>query len=244
VEEAASRGAQLVALPEHCACYGRAADTAAAAQPLDGPLVRRFQELATRLGIFLLAGSFLERPPGQARPYNTSVLLDPQGRIIACYRKMHLYDVDVPGGPVYRESEWTQPGEEVVTAALPGQPFTAGLAVCYDLRFPELFRRQMDRGANLFLLPSAFVANTGRDHWEVLLRARAIENLAYVVAPNQYGEHTPSLRSYGRSLIVDPWGTILAQAPDGEGVICARLDFARLQDLRQRLPALHHRRLR
>jgi deaminated glutathione amidase len=244
IEEAASQGAQLVALPEHCACYGRVADTTAAAQPLDGPLVSRFKKLAARLRIFLLPGSFLERTPGKARPNNTSVLIDPRGQIIACYRKVHLYDVEVPGGPVYRESEWTQPGEEVVTAALPGQPFTAGLALCYDLRFPELFRQQVDQGANLILLPSAFMAATGRDHWEVLLRARAIENLAYVVAPNQYGEHAPGLRSYGRSLIVDPWGTILAQAPDGEGVICARLDYERLQHLRRSLPVLSHRRLR
>ena len=244
VEEAASRGAQLVALPEHFACYGVDADTAAAAQPLDGPLVSHFQELAARMGIFLLLGSFPERVPGKARPYNASVLLDPRGKLIAHYRKLHLFDVDVPGGPAHRESECTHPGEDVVAAALPGQPFTAGLAICYDLRFPELFRLLVDQGANLILLPAAFTATTGRDHWEVLLRARAIENLAYVVAPAQYGEHVPGRRSHGRSLIVDPWGTVLAQAPDGEGIIYARLDYERLQRLRRSLPALRHRRLR
>ena len=244
VEEAASRGAQLVALPEHFACLGSNADTAAAAQPLDGPLVSRFRELAAKLRIFLLLGSLPEHTPGKARPYNTSVLLDPRGKIIAHYRKLHLFDVDLPGAPPHRESEHTQPGAEVLTVALPGTSFTAGLAICYDLRFPELFRMQTDQGANLIFLPAAFTATTGRDHWEVLLRARAIENLAYVVAPAQYGEHVPGHRSYGRSLIVDPWGTVLAQAPDGEGVIFAQLDYERLQRLRRELPALRHRRLR
>ncbi|MFZ5448403.1 MAG: carbon-nitrogen hydrolase family protein [Thermodesulfobacteriota bacterium] len=244
VEEAASRGAQLVALPEHFACLGTEADIAAATQPLDGPLVNRFRELASKLRIFLLMGSFPERTPGKARPYNTSVLLGPQGKIIAQYRKLHLFDVDFPGAPAFRESEHTHPGEEVVVAALPGTSFTAGLAICYDLRFPELFRRQVDQGANLILLPAAFTARTGRDHWEVLLRARALENLSYVVAPAQYGQHVPGRRSYGRSLIVDPWGTLLAQAPDGEGVILAPLDYERLQRLRRELPCLRHRRLR
>lgn len=244
VEEAASRRAHLVALPEHFACLGSDADTNAAAQPLDGPLVSRFRELAAKLRIFLLMGSFPERTPGKARPYNTSLLLDPRGKILAHYRKLHLFDVNLAGAPAHRESEHTHPGEEVVVAALPGVPFTAGLAICYDLRFPELFRLQVDQGANLILLPAAFTATTGRDHWEVLLRARAIENLSYVVAPAQYGQHVPGRRSYGRSLIVDPWGTPLAQAPDGEGVILAQLDYERLQRLRRELPALRHRRLR
>jgi deaminated glutathione amidase len=243
IEAAASRGAKLVALPEHFACLGSAQDTVAAAQPLDGPLVSSFRELAGKLGIFLLMGSFPERTPEKARPYNTSVLLGTRGQLLARYRKLHLFDVDLPGAPAHRESECTQPGADVVTAPLPGTPFTAGLAICYDLRFPELFRTQVKQGANLLLLPAAFTANTGRDHWEVLLRARAIENLAYVVAPAQYGPHAPGHRSYGRSLIVDPWGQILAQAPDGEGLILARLDYERLQRLRRELPCLRHRRL-
>jgi predicted amidohydrolase len=210
---------------------------------MDGPLVTRFRELAGKLGIFLLLGSFSERTPAKARPYNTSVLLSPRGKILATYRKLHLFDVDLPGAPAFRESESTHPGDEVVTAALPGESFTAGLAICYDLRFPELFRAQVNRGANLILLPAAFTVNTGRDHWEVLLRARAIENLAYVVAPGQWGQHRPGRRTYGRSLIIDPWGLVLAQAPDGEGVILARLDYDRLQRLRRELPCLRHRRL-
>jgi deaminated glutathione amidase len=243
VEAAAARGARLVALPEHFACLGRHADTAAAAQPVDGPLVTRFRELAGRLGIFLLMGSFPERTPEKARPYNTSLLLGPRGQILASYRKLHLFDVELPGASPSRESEFTHPGADVVTAALPGESFTAGLSICYDLRFPELFRAQVSQGANLLLLPAAFTATTGRDHWEALLRARAIENLCYVVAPAQYGQHVPGRRTYGRSLIIDPWGLILAQAPDGEGMILARLDYERLQRLRRELPCLRHRRL-
>jgi deaminated glutathione amidase len=243
VEEAAARGARLVALPEHFACLGSAADTAAAAQPVDGPLVTRFRELAGKLDIFLLLGSFPERTPAKARPYNTSLLLGPRGQILASYRKLHLFDVDLPGASPTRESEFTHPGDAVVTAALPGESFTAGLSICYDLRFPELFRAQVNQGANLLLLPAAFTVTTGRDHWEVLLRARAIENLSYVVAPGQYGQHVPGHRTYGRSLIIDPWGLILAQAPDSEGLILARLDYERLQRRRRELPCLRHRRL-
>ena len=242
VEAAAARGARLVALPEHFACLGSAADTAAAAQPVDGPLVTRFRELTGKLGLFPPAEPFPQRTPGgpalQHQPASGS-----PGPVPASYRKLHLFDVDLPGAPPSRESEVTHPGDAVVTAALPGESFTAGLSICYDLRFPELFRAQVSRGANLLLLPAAFTVTTGRDHWEVLLRARAIENLSYVVAPAQCGQHVPGRRTYGRSLIIDPWGLILAQAPDGEGMILARLDYERLQRLRRELPCLRHRRL-
>jgi predicted amidohydrolase len=243
VTEAAGRGARLVALPEHFAYLGPEEALPAVAQPVDGPLVAGFRELAAQQGIFLLLGSFPELAGPKARPYNTSLLLGPQGQVMARYRKLHLFDVDLPGRPPYRESDFTQPGKEVVAAPLPGTPFTAGLAVCYDLRFPELFRALMTQGSHLFLLPAAFTSRTGPDHWEILLRARAIENQAYVVAPAQYGEHAPGRRSYGRSLIVDPWGLVLAQAPDDEGVIYAHLDFERLQRLRRELPCLTHCRL-
>lgn len=241
--EAARREARLVALPEHFACYGPDEVMAAAAQPLDGPLVTGFRELARKLEISLLLGSFPEQAGPGERPYNTSVLLGPQGQILARYRKLHLFDMELPGAPPYRESDFTQPGNEVVTAALPGTRFIAGLAVCYDLRFPELFRSLVSRGANLLLLPAAFTQRTGQDHWETLLKARAIENLSYVAAPGQWGQHAPGRRSYGRSLIIDPWGLTLAQAPDGEGVIYARLDYERLERLRRELPCLEHRRL-
>ena len=244
VAEAARREAQLVALPEHFAGYGPEEAVAAAAQPLDGPLVTEFRELARQLGSTLLLGSFPEQAGAGERPFNTSVLIGPQGQILACYRKMHLFDVALPGAPAHRESGCTQPGTEVVTAPLPGTPLVAGLAVCYDLRFPELFRAQVSRGANLIFLPAAFTYTTGRDHWEVLLKARAIENLAYVVAPAQWGQHAPGRRSYGRSLIIDPWGLVLAQAEDGDGVIYARLDFELLSRLRRELPCLEHRCLK
>jgi predicted amidohydrolase len=243
IEEAAGRGARLVALPEHFAYLGPEDRHPPSAQPLNGPLMATFDDLAKRLEIFLLLGSFPEVAPPGEQLYNTSVLLGPEGQILAAYRKMHLFDVDLPGGPIYQESQFIQPGSEVVAAPLPGTPFTAGLAICYDLRFPELFRALVARGADLLLLPAAFTLATGRDHWEVLVRARAIENQAYVVAPAQYGQHAPDRRSYGRSLIVDPWGLILAQAPDGEGIIYARLDHDRLTKMRRELPCLHHRRL-
>ncbi|MCX5888753.1 MAG: carbon-nitrogen hydrolase family protein [Deltaproteobacteria bacterium] len=241
ITAAARREAQLVALPEHFAGYGPAEVVAAAAQPLNGPLVTEFRELARQLGITLLLGSFPEQASPGERPFNTSVLIGPQGQLLASYRKLHLFDVALPGVPAHRESDFTQPGTAVVTAPLPGTPWVAGLAVCYDLRFPELFRAQVSRGANLLFLPAAFTDTTGRDHWEVLLRARAIENLAYVVAPAQWGPHSPGRRSYGHSLIIDPWGLVLAQAGDGDGVIYARLDLELLSRLRRELPCLEHR---
>jgi predicted amidohydrolase len=241
VQEAAGRGAQLVALPEHFAYLGPEDREPPSAQPLEGPLVAEFRDLARKLGIFLLLGSFPELVTPGERLFNTSVLLSPQGRILASYRKMHLFDVDLPGKATYKESQFIQPGRELAVAPLPGTHFTAGLAICYDLRFPELFRALTAKGADLLLLPSAFTLATGRDHWEVLLRARAIENLAYLVAPAQWGRHAPGRQSYGHSLIIDPWGLTLAQAPDGEGVIYAHLDHPRLTKLRQQLPCLDHR---
>jgi len=243
IGEAAGRGAQLIALPEHFAYLGPEDKIPPSAQPLAGPLVSEFREVARKLGVFLLLGSFPELTAREARPFNTSVLLGPQGDILATYRKMHLFDVDLAQGPSYRESRVIKGGTELAVAPLPGSPWTAGLAICYDLRFPELFRALTAQGADLLLLPAAFTLTTGRDHWEVLVRARAIENLAYVIAPAQWGQHSPGRRSYGRALIVDPWGLILAQAPDGEGVIYARLDHERLKKLRRELPCLNHRRL-
>jgi len=243
VVQARDRGAELVALPEHFAYLGPEDKNPPSAQPLNGPLVQEFGALARELDIFLLLGSFPETVTVPQPPYNTSVLLGKDGGILAAYRKIHLFDVDLPGGPSYQESRFIQPGRKVVTALLPGTPFTAGLAICYDLRFPELFRALVEKGADLIFLPAAFTLATGRDHWEVLLRARAIENQAYVVAPAQWGRHSPGRRSYGRSLIVDPWGVILAQAPDGEGLILADLDHDRLSRLRREMPCWQHRRL-
>ncbi len=244
IRKAKDRGAELVALPEHFAYLGPEDQNPPSAQPLNGPLVAEFGELAGKLGIFLLLGSFPEITEAGSPPCNTSVLLGRDGAVLAAYRKIHLFDVDLAGGPSYQESRFTSPGREVVTAALPGAPFTAGLAICYDLRFPELFRALVDRGADLIFLPAAFTLATGRDHWEVLVRARAIENQAYIIAPAQWGRHSPGRRSYGRSLIVDPWGVVLAQAPDAEGFILAELNHDRVARLRREMPCLHHRRLR
>jgi predicted amidohydrolase len=244
VIQAKDRGADLVALPEHFAYLGPEDRNPPSAQPLDGPLVRDFGALARDLGVYVLLGSFPEITDPNSPPHNTSVLLGRDGAILAAYRKIHLFDVDLAGGPTYQESNCICPGEEVVATALPGTPFTAGLAICYDLRFPELFRSLSAKGADLIFLPAAFTLATGRDHWEVLVRARAIENQAYIIAPAQWGRHSPGRRSYGRSLIVDPWGTILAQAPDTEGLILAELDHARLARLRREMPCLEHRRLR
>jgi predicted amidohydrolase len=237
-------GAELVALPEHFAYLGPEDANMPSAQPLQGSLVQEFGALAGELGIFLLLGSFPEITDASSPPHNTSVLLGKDGEILAVYRKIHLFDVDLAGGPSYQESRCICPGEDIVATALPGKPFTAGLAICYDLRFPELFRALSAKGADLLILPAAFALSTGRDHWEVLVRARAIENQAYIIAPAQWGQHSPGRRSYGRSLIVDPWGTVLAQAPDDEGVILTELDHARLSRLRREMPCLEHRRLR
>jgi predicted amidohydrolase len=244
IQEAAHYGAILAALPEHFAYMGPELATPPSAQPFDGPLVTEFQALARQLGIFLLLGSFPEIPAPDRRPYNTTVFISPRGDVVARYRKIHLFDVDLAGGPTFQESQYIQPGNEIVTARIVATPFTAGLSICYDLRFPELYRALADRGADLIFIPSAFTFATGRDHWEVLVRARALENQAFVVAPAQWGQHSPGKKSYGRALIVDPWGTVLAQAPDGEGIIYARLDHGRVTRLRQEMPCLRHRRLR
>ena len=241
VREAAERGARLVALPELFNCLGRKEQVIRAAEPVPGPTSRRMGDLARRLRITLLAGSLCERAEGRNRVFNTSLLFDESGTLLARYRKIHLFDVNLPGRVSYQESSWMAPGRDVVSADTGlGR---LGLSICYDLRFPELYRRLVRQGCRILLVPSAFSLPTGRDHWEVLLRSRAIENQTYVIAPNQYGRHTPGFATCGRSVIIDPWGIPLAVAPDGEGVILARLDICRQETVRRELPALSHRRL-
>jgi predicted amidohydrolase len=243
VRAAARDGARLVVLPEKWNVLGTPEQLAAGAEPLDGPTIAWARELARELGIDLIAGSIVEQLPGGPGPRhraNTSVHVGPDGELHGVYRKLHLFDVEV-AGTVYRESDGEDPGEEVVTTTLHDETIL-GMAVCYDLRFPELFRIQTLRGARVLALPSAFTLATTRDHWEVLLRARAIENQCFVVAANQIGEHMPGKASGGRSLIADPWGTVLATAPDGEGYALAELDFGRQDAIRTSLPALAHRR--
>jgi len=239
IETAARAGARLVALPETWTYLGAPAGIAAAAEPLDGPTAAWLAETARRFGIYLHGGSFYERAEDARRVYNTTLVFDPDGRAIARYRKIHLYDVDFAGQFRLMESDTVAPGDEVVTAAVDG--LTVGLSICYDLRFPELYRLLTLAGARALLVPAAFTLHTGRDHWEVLLRARAIENQAFVIAPAQVGAH-PGGHCFGRSMIVDPWGTVLAQAPDRPGVITAELDLAAQERIRRELPALANRR--
>jgi predicted amidohydrolase len=237
---AAAAGAQLVVLPEKWPCLGTPEDTAAGAEPFDGPALGWARATARELGIDLVAGSFAERVEGRERGSNTSVHVGPDGEIAASYRKLHMFDVEV-GGRTYRESEHEAPGEEIVLSAT-ADGVELGLTVCYDLRFPELYRILAVRGARVLTVPAAFTLATTREHWEVLLRARAIEDQCFVVAPNQIGEHAKGMRSGGRSMIVDPWGVVLAQAPDSETFVTAELDLDRQAEIRRTLPSLANRR--
>ena len=238
VRRAASLGARLIVLPEKWP-YIHGPRLLEGAEPLDGPSIGAARAWARDLGVAIVAGSVVERVDGEGRARNTSVLVGPDGAVAAVYRKIHMFDVDV-GGVSYRESRATAAGDEVVVARALGR--VVGMSVCYDLRFPELYRRLADGGAEIIVVPAAFTSVTGRDHWEPLLRARAIENQAFVIAAGQHGRHDDGTESHGRSMVVDPWGVVLAQAPDGEGLAVADLDFARLEDIRARLPALRHRR--
>jgi len=237
---AAADGATLIVLPEKWTAMGSEEDLRAAAEPLDGQAIGWARALARELGIDLVAGSILERVPAREKLANTSVHVDPQGQVRATYRKVHMFDVEV-GGRSYRESELEEPGEEIVLSQAAGG-VELGLSICYDLRFPELYRILAVRGARVIAVPAAFTLATTRDHWEALLRARAIENQAFVIAANQVGAHPAGQHSGGRSMIVDPWGVVLAQAPDREGHILAELDLERQREIRQRLPSLANRR--
>jgi predicted amidohydrolase len=241
VRAAAADGAELVALPEKWNLLASGEEMTAGAEALDGPSLAAARSWARELGIHLLAGSIAERGEEETSGgiFNTSVLIGSDGADLAAYRKIHMFDVEV-GGVAYRESEYEQAGEEIVSATVDG--LELGLTVCYDLRFPELHRILAVRGARLIAVPSAFTAATGRDHWEVLLRARAIENQVFVIAPNQVGEAAPHYSSYGHSAIVDPWGRVLAEAPDEECFAAAELDFAAQERTREQLPSLANRR--
>ncbi|HQY64269.1 MAG TPA: carbon-nitrogen hydrolase family protein [Polyangiaceae bacterium] len=250
VGRAAAEGAELVALPENFAFLGGgdAQDDArkqAVAESLahdePGPIVSALRELARSHGVAIVGGGMPERSPDATRPYNTSVCFDREGKLVARYRKVHLFDVCLADGTELRESRATLAGAEPCVAPLLGQ--VLGMTVCYDLRFPELYRRLVDLGSTLVTVPAAFTLTTGKDHWHVLLRARAIENQVFVLAPAQHGAHGGGRRTYGKSLIVDPWGDVLAQAGEGEGVATATLDFEYLERVRASLPCLEHRRL-
>ena len=241
IARAVQAGATLVALPENFAHMAESdAGPSPVAQGLDGPIPEFLRDQAKRHGILLAGGTFPEGGPGEAHHYNAALLLDSDGEVLGHYRKIHLFDVDLPDAS-FQESRTVSAGEQLVVADT--RLGRVGLSVCYDVRFPELYRALTQRGARILLVPAAFTVPTGRDHWEVLLRARAIENQAFVLAPAQYGVHNATRRSFGRSMIIDPWGVILATVPDGEGIGLAELDFAAQERIRSELPALQHRRL-
>jgi deaminated glutathione amidase len=239
VTQAASTGADVVVLPEKWNAIGDAELYHATAEPLEGgESVEAMSAWAHDHGITLVGGSIAERREGREKLSNTSIVFDPEGRVAAVYRKIHLFDVEV-GGVVYRESEAEEPGDEPVVCE--AEDWKIGLSVCYDVRFPELYRILALEGAELVTVPAHFTTPTGKDHWHVLLRARAIENQLYVAAAAQIGETLPGKPAYGRSLIVDPWGLVVAQAADEEGVVSAELDRAHLRDIRAKLPSLANR---
>jgi deaminated glutathione amidase len=239
VRDAAADGADLIVLPEKFNVLGEHDDYVRGAETLDGPTITWAREVARELGVDLVAGSIVERREGREKLGNTSVHVGPDGELRAVYRKIHMFDV-VVGGIEYRESASEEPGDEIVISdAADGIPL--GLTVCYDLRFPELFRILAIRGARVITLPAAFTKVTGQAHWEILIRARAIENQAFVVAADQIGTHPPDKESFGGSMIVDPWGEVLARAADEQCFIAANLDFARQDEVRDQLPSLANR---
>jgi predicted amidohydrolase len=239
IDSAAASGARLVALPEVWTYLGPEEGNAAAADSVPGSLTDILSERAARHGIYLHAGSILERVEGEPKVFNTSIVFNPQGEVIARYRKIHLFDVDIEADTSYRESATVGAGDEIVTFDLDG--VTVGLAICYDLRFPELFRILALQGAKAIVLPAAFAMATGRDHWETLIRARAIENGLYMLAPGQWGTHPPGLWCYGRSMIVDPWGNVVARASDVTGIVQATVDIALVDRVRGQIPSLANR---
>jgi deaminated glutathione amidase len=241
VRHAAAQGARVVALPEVFIWRGSKKVEREFAEPIPGPSSAAIAELARELRIYLLAGSILEEIPGSEKAYNTSLLFDPAGKVVASYRKIHLFDVDLANGVSLRESDTRAHGETV--AVIQTDLCSMGLSVCYDLRFPELYRGLAGQGAELIFVPSAFTAYTGEAHWETLLRARAIENQAYIIAPDQFGKSAKSFETHGHSMIIDPWGKVIAELPDGPGVITAEIDLEYLANVRAELPALQHRRL-
>ena len=237
---AAAAGAELAVLPEYVDYLGPA-ESAPKPEPIDGEFAEFFGAAARELGIWVHAGSFHEAGPDERRTYNTSLIFNPTGDLAATYRKIHLYDVEIPGRVSYKKSRSVAPGGETVVTEIAGVP--TGLSICYDLRFPELYRRLAIDGAKMIVVPAAFMLHTGRDHWEVLLRARAIESQCYVVAAGQIGDHEPRRTCFGRSMIIDPWGTVVAQAPDTVGIVTAEIDLDRLDQIRTELPSLANRRL-
>jgi predicted amidohydrolase len=244
IDQAVAEGSQLVVLPECFAFLGRGeGDKLAITEGFDppsGPIAGMLREAASKHGIWIVGGGTPETVPGDARrTYNTALVVAPSGELVARYRKIHLFDVDIPGGATLRESDATAAGDQLVVVPIAGAP--VGISICYDVRFPELYRQLvMEHGAEVLLVPAAFTAHTGAAHWHVLLRARAIEEQAYVIAAAQWGRHNEKRESYGHTLIVDPWGVVLAERADGDGVIVATLEGAAVAKRRTQMPVLEH----
>lgn len=242
VRDAARRGAQLVVMPENLAFMGPEGRKRELAAPL-APGSQVFESLsmaASDAEVWVIAGGIPEKSEDPNRPFNTCAVFAPDGSLVASYRKVHLFDVDLPDGTRFAETDACSRGDAVACVDIEG--FRVGLSICYDLRFPELYRRLVDKGAEVVVVPSAFTVTTGKDHWHVLMRARAIENQVYVIAPAQFGTH-PKRTTYGKTIIVDPWGTVVAQCSDGVGMCLHTLDRSYLEQVRRSLPALRHRRL-
>lgn len=240
IDRAAAAGVRLVVLPEVWAYLGPDDGNRPSAEPIPGPITERLAERARRHGIYVHGGSILEVAAGDPGMYNTAFVIDPNGDLIARYRKVHMFDVDLAGDESYRESATVTPGDEIVVTEIDG--LLVGFATCYDLRFPEIFRILALRGAKAIILPAAFTTTTGKDHWEPLIRARAIENQVYMIASAQWGMHPPGTWCYGRSMIVDPWGTVVATAADGVGVASAVIEPSRVDVVRRQVPSLANRR--
>jgi predicted amidohydrolase len=240
IDAAAKKGAVLAVLPETFNFLGPDEEKPAEAESIPGPTTERLMERAAHHAMFIIAGSIFEVSPQPGKLYNTSVLINPDGRIVAKYRKIHLFDIDVEGEAPYRESALVIPGKEIVSAET--SLGTIGLTICYDLRFPELYRVLSYRGSQIISIPSAFTLHTGLAHWEALIRARAIENLSYVIAPGQIGTHPVNRECFGNSMIVDPWGTVVTRAPNSEAVVVADIDLDYQKKVRENLPSLTHRR--
>lgn len=242
-QQAAEQGARLLLLPENFAYFGSSRGRAEVAEGLSepGPIVQALSAMARAASVTLIAGGMPERSADPARPYNTALVLNPQGEIVARYRKIHLFDVALSEAQAYRESASTLPGNNPVVVEVEG--WRLGLSICYDLRFPELYRALSKQGADALVVPAAFTKATGTDHWHPLLQARAIEAQCWVLAAAQWGDHPGSRQTYGHSMVIDPWGTIVTELAEGVGVRYVDLDPQRLRDVRTRLPALQHRRL-
>jgi len=236
IREAAAKGAALAAFPETMSYIGRGFSQQA--ETIPGPLSRFLCEQSKENSLWLVSGSFPEQDPS-GKPKNTMLLIDPDGNIRAKYSKLHMFDVEIANGPVYKESAHNTAGDSIVLADTPFGRL--GFAICYDLRFDEVFRIMALNGAQVVIIPSSFTMNTGKDHWEPLLRARAIENGIYIVAPAQIGQKV-GMNAYGKSMVIDPWGDVIARAGDRTCCVTAEIDLDYLENVRAQVPSLRNRR--